>query len=106
MDGTSIENGQDKRSKHEHNRRPRCEPGEDIGRSTGTKGGLRALSSERAGEIGRTALLHEDDSNQEQANDYVDGDEGVKENLHRLKLLSELCPVAPGRRVHGAEEGT
>ena len=82
-----VKNGEAERGDHKDDCRPRGEPGEPVGRGTGTEGGLRALSAECAGEVGRAALLDEDDSDEKQAHDDVDGDNEVQENLHVLSCF-------------------
>jgi hypothetical protein len=84
----SVEDGQRQRGAHEDDGGPGGEAREHIGRGAGSEGGLRALAAEGAGEIGRAALLDEDDSDEEQTHDDVEDDDEVEENLH-CKLLSK-----------------
>ena len=79
MDGTLVQDGQRERSDHEDDRRPGGEPGEHVGRGAGAKGGLRALAAEGACQIGRAALLQENDSDKEQADNDVHDDDDVEE---------------------------
>src|ERR1019366_3806966 len=85
---THVENRQADRSHHEDHSRPGGEAGEHIGGGAGAKGGLRALSAEGAGEVSRTALLQQNDTNEEQAHNHMKNDDEVEKNLHSM-LLSE-----------------
>ena len=73
---------------HEDDGRPGGEARKHVGGSAGSEGGLRALSTEGASEVGRAALLDEDNTDQEEAHDQVNNNENIKENLH-LILLSK-----------------
>ena len=70
--------GEGDRGDHEDDRRPSGELGEDVGCSAGTKGGLRTLATESASEIGRFALLKEDNADEEEADDNVQDQEKNK----------------------------
>ena len=59
---------------HEDNGAPRCEPRQQVGCATRTKGRLRALTAEGAGKIGAFALLQQDDDNENGTDDYVDNE--------------------------------
>jgi hypothetical protein len=48
---------------------------------------LRTLAAEGASQVGRAALLQQDDTDQEEAHEYVQGDNKVKENLHFLSCF-------------------
>ena len=96
MTGAHVEDGEAERGHHENDCRPGGEAGEHVGGGAGAEGGLRTLSAEGSGEIGRAALLEEHDSDEEEADDDVDGDDEVKKNLHFFKLLSD---TRPARRV-------
>ncbi len=80
--GAVIEDDQANGGAHEDDGRPGGEPGEHIGGGAGSEGGLRALATEGAGEVGRTALLNEDNTDQEEAHDQVNDDKNIEENLH------------------------
>lgn len=82
MSRTNIERSERERGDHEDDGRPRGESCEDVGSGARSECGLRALSAEGAGEVGGTALLKENDANEEQADDDVDGDDEVEKNLH------------------------
>ncbi len=82
MAGAHVEDGERERRDHEDDRRPGGEPGEHVGCGARAEGGLRTLAAEGAGEVGRAALLEENDSDEEQAHDDVDDDDEVEENLH------------------------
>ena len=58
-------------NQHEDDCTPRRELGEEVSRSARAKSGLRSLSAERAGQIGRLALLQQYNPDQEQADDDV-----------------------------------
>ena len=47
------------------------EPGEQVGCAARAEGSLRTLAAEGAGEIGRFALLQQDDTNQKERDDNV-----------------------------------
>ena len=69
------------------NGRPCGEPGEHVGGGAGSKGGLRALAAEGAGEVGRAALLNEHHADEKQAHDDVHHDNEIEENLHALSCF-------------------
>ncbi len=73
---------------HEEDGRPGGELGEEVGGSAWAEGGLRPLPAEGAGKISRAALLQQDDSDKNQAHDYVNNDYEPEQNLHVSKLLS------------------
>ncbi len=77
-----VEDNQSDRGAHEDDCRPGGEAGKHVGRGAGSKGGLRTLTTEGAGQISRTALLKENNANQEETHDDVDNDHEVEENLH------------------------
>jgi len=52
---------------------------------------LRTLTAECASEIGRAALLEQDDADQKEAHDHVQDNNEVEENLHFLSCF----PCAP-----------
>ena len=106
MIAAHIEDGQAHRSDHEDDRRPGGEPGQHVSCSAGSEGSLRALATEGASEVSRAALLQEDDSDKEETHDDVQDNDEVEENLHCESCFPNPVPVGPGRRVHGAEEGT
>lgn len=82
MAGTDVEGCERERGDHENDRGPGGKAGKDIGRGAGTERGLRALSAEGTGKVGRASLLNEDDSDEKQADDDVHGNDEIEENLH------------------------
>jgi hypothetical protein len=79
---------------HEEDRCPGRELGQQVGRTARTEGGLRTLAAEGTGQIGRLALLEQNDPDEEEANDDMDEDEKVD---HRK--LCDLEKPTRGRRV-------
>ena len=77
-----IKNRERKRRAHEDDCRPGREPCEHVGGSAGAEGGLRTLTSKGAGEIGRAALLQQNNSDEKQAHDDMKDDNKIEENLH------------------------
>ena len=75
--GAGEQDGEQEREQHEGDGSPGGELGEQIGCAAGAEGGLRTLAAEGAGEIGRFALLKQDDADEEETDDDVDGDEKV-----------------------------
>lgn len=74
--GAGEHDGQSDRGEHEDYGRVGGELGEDVGGTTGTEGGLRALTAEGTGEVSGLALLEEDYSDEEEGdNDVKDNDE-------------------------------
>src|SRR5580698_1852404 len=98
MGGAVVEDGEADRCNHEDNRRPGGKAGKHIGCSAGAEGGLRTLAAEGAGEVGRAALLKQDDADQEEANDHMYGDDKVEENLHFFELLSRSVRIFLGQK--------
>src|ERR1700676_5349420 len=92
-----VKNGEAERRDHEDDGAPGGEAGEQVGGSAGTKCGLRTLASKGAGQVGGTALLQQDNTNQKHAHDDVYGDDEIEENIHSWAAF---------RRNPGAEEGT
>jgi hypothetical protein len=90
--GVREHDGESDGGDHEDDRGPAGELGEQVGGAAGTKGGLRALSAEGAGEISRFALLEEDDGDEEEADNDVNDDE---KNEHALRR--NLRPVGGGK---------
>jgi hypothetical protein len=80
--GALIEDNQAEGSAHEDDGGPGGEPGKDVGRGAGSEGGLRALTAEGACEIGRAALLQQDDADQKEAHNDVEDDNENQNNLH------------------------
>ena len=68
------QNRQSNGGDHEDNGAPRCEPRQQVGCATRTKGRLRTLTAEGAGKIGAFALLQQDDDNENGTDDYVDNE--------------------------------
>ncbi len=75
--GAREHDGEADGGEHEKDGRPGGELGEEIGCAAWTESGLRALAAEGAGEVGGLTLLDEDDTDQEEADDDVKGDEEV-----------------------------
>jgi hypothetical protein len=65
------QNRQTNGSKHEEDRRPGCHFGQQVGCSPWTERGLGPLAAKRAGEIGTLALLEQNNTNQDDANNHV-----------------------------------
>ena len=80
--GAVVKNDQADGSAHEDDGRPGGEAREHVGGGARSEGGLRALSTEGAGEIGGAALLDENDTNQEETHQQVEDNDEVEENLH------------------------
>jgi hypothetical protein len=80
--GADVEHGQAEGGDHEDDRRPGGEPGEHVGRGARAESGLRTLAAKGACQIGRTALLKQNDADKEQADDHMNDDDEVKKNLH------------------------
>ena len=95
-DRALVKDGQGDGGEHEDDGRPGGEAGEDVGRGAGAEGGLRTLSAEGAGEIGRAALLEQNDADEEEADDDVQDDDEVEKDGHSCELLSRPLPVGPG----------
>ena len=91
-----VEDGQGDRGDHENDCGPSGQPGQNIGSGARSKGGLRSLAAEGAGEVSRAALLKQDNADQEEAHKDVYRDDEVKKNVHALKLLSAACSRLPG----------
>ena len=89
-----VEDGQADGGEHEDDRRPGGEPGEHIGRGAGTEGGLRTLAAEGACQVGRAALLQEDDADEKEAHNDVQDDDEVEKNLHFPAAFQRLPAVA------------
>ena len=104
--GTLVEDGEADGGDHKDDRRPCGEAGEHIGRGAGAEGGLRTLSAEGAGEIGRAALLEQDDPDEENAHQHMRNDDDVEKNLHNRNCFPSLARLTRRRRIFGAEEGT
>ena len=88
-----IKDGQADGGDHEDDCRPGGEPGEHIGCGARTEGGLRALAAKCACQVGRTALLEEDDADEKEAHNDVNDDNEIEKNLHfsRFPNLSALA---------------
>lgn len=80
--GADVEDSEADGRDHENDRRPGGEPGEDVSRGTGPKSGLRTLAAKGSGEVSRTALLEQDDSDKKEAHYHVDDDDDVEKNMH------------------------
>jgi hypothetical protein len=97
--GAVVKDGEGDRRDHEDYCRPGSQPGEDIGRGARPEGGLRTLAAESTGEVGGTALLEQDDTDQKDTHENVDDDDKIEENLHDLEVCFlravRLCPVRP-----------
>jgi hypothetical protein len=111
--GALVENHQADGCAHEDDRRPGGEPGEHVGCSAWAEGSLRALAAKSASEIGRPALLNEDDPDQEKAHNYMHKDDEPEENLHSVNCFltwrfqkRAMLPGTPDEDFIGAEEGT
>src|ERR1035438_3438696 len=89
--GTNVEHGQANRREHKDDRRPSGEPRQYVGRGARTKGGLRTLAAEGACQVGRTALLEENNADQEEAHNHVQDDDEVERNLHFLSCFPCLA---------------
>jgi hypothetical protein len=100
-----IENDQRDGSAHENDSRPCGEPSENVGGSAGAEGSLRTLSAEGTGEVSRTALLEQDNTDQKEAHNDVHNDHEVEEDIHFLSGFPSL-PGRTGLKIDGAEEGT
>jgi hypothetical protein len=102
--GAVVKDDQSDGGAHEDDGRPGGEAREHVGGGAGSEGGLRALSTEGAGEVGRAALLDEDNTDQEEAHDQVNYNENIKENLHLILLSKSVrwpdlsCRDVPERR--------
>jgi hypothetical protein len=95
MGGAVVKNRQTDGGDHEDDRRPGGQPGKHVGRGAGAESGLRSLAAEGAGQVSRATLLKQDHSYQEEANEYMYGNDKIEENLHFFELLSESRPVRP-----------
>jgi hypothetical protein len=73
---------------HEDDRRVGRELGEQIGRAAGTESGLRTGTTESAGEVGGLALLQQNYTDEEEANDNVQDNE---KNEHVAFGLLSRC---------------
>jgi len=80
--GAVVEDDQADRGAHEDDGGPGGEAREHVGGGAGSEGGLRALTAEGAGEVGGTALLDENNTDQEETHDQVNDNENIEENLH------------------------
>jgi len=89
--GVRHDDGQGDGGDHEEDGGPGGELGEKVGGSTGTKGGLRTLTTKGASEIGGFALLKEDDTDEEEADDNVQDQE---ENEHGAVLGAFKEPLS------------
>jgi len=77
-----VHHRQAERGDHKDDRSPGGEPSKNVGCGTGSEGSLRALATESACEIGRTALLHKDDADQKDAHQDMERHDEVEKNLH------------------------
>jgi len=73
--GAREQDGERDRKKHEDDGRVGGQLGEQIGRAAWAEGGLRSLAAEGSGEIGRLALLEQDDADEEERDDNVQDNE-------------------------------
>ena len=73
--GAGKHDGEADGGDHEEDGGPGGELGEEVGRSAGSKGGLRSLAAEGCGEVGGLALLEQDDADEEERNDDVQDNE-------------------------------
>ena len=96
-----VEHRQHEGGNHENDCRPSSKAGQHVCCSARPEGCLRALPAEGTGEVGRTALLHQHDSDEKQAHDHVDDDDKVKKNLHVASCFRPLRA-----KSIGAERGT
>src|ERR1039457_22360 len=102
--GAVVKDDQSDGGAHEDDGRPGGEAREHVGGGAGSEGGLRALSTEGAGEVGRAARPGEDNTYQEEAHDQVNYNENIKENLHLILLSKSVrwaglkLPGCPGTR--------
>src|ERR1035441_2119916 len=85
--GALVEDGQTDGSAHEDDRRPGGEPGEDVGRGAGAESGLRTLAAEGACQVGRAALLQEDNADEKEAHKHVQDNHKVEKDLHFLSCF-------------------
>ena len=91
-------------TEHEDDRRVRGEPGEEVGCTARPEGCLRTLPAESSGEIGRFALLEEDDADEKERDNNVDDNE---KNDHRSCFVTSWIRRRSRKNVWiGAEEGT
>ena len=102
----NVENRQSERCAHEDDCRPRGEPREHVGRCPGTESGLRTLAAKGACEVSGAALLQQDDSNEKQADDDMDHDDEIEENLHCFSCFPRPIRLHRSGKLFGAEEGT
>ncbi len=70
-----------------------------LAAARGAESRLRTLSTEGAGQVGRAALLQQDNADQEQAHNHVHDNDEVKKNLHCLGDFPSLSG-SPGRKIH------
>ena len=82
MAGANEEDRERQRSEHEDHRRPSGEAREHVRSSAGTKRGLGSLTAECACEVGRATLLQQNDADKKEADDDVQDNDQVEENLH------------------------
>src|ERR1035441_1170455 len=85
--GALVEDGQTEGGEHEDDRRPGGEPGEHVGRGAGAEGGLRTLAAEGACQVGRAALLQEDNADEKEAHKHVQDNHKVEKDLHFLSCF-------------------
>lgn len=78
MIAAHVEDSEGQGCDHEDHSRPRGEPCEYVGCRAGTEGCLRTLAAEGAGQIGRTALLDKNHSDEEEANNHVDDNNKIQ----------------------------
>jgi len=71
MAGTRHHDRKGDRGQHKDDRGVRGELAKKVCSTAGTKSGLRTLTAEGTGEIGRLTLLKQDDANEEEANNNV-----------------------------------
>jgi hypothetical protein len=101
---TREQNGERNGDQHKNNRAPGGEFSQQIGGAAGAEGRLRTLPAERAGQVGRFALLQQDYTDQEQTDDDVNDD---KKDDHRKCFcdLGELGFGGETRREPGVSGG-
>ena len=63
------------------------------------------MPAECARQIGRAALLEQDNADEKQAHNHMQYDDNVKKNLHFLSFFPALI-ILWIRSILGAEEGT
>jgi len=99
--GAGHHDGKRDGREHEDDGRPGGEASEEVGGAARTEGGLRTLAAEGSSEVGGLALLEQDHTDEEEADDNV---QDYEKNEHGLTGYAFKCMPRRRRDVRAGTE--